>query len=64
MRITKYKIARLAENKKQMELALEAGIPTSVLSQIENGWLNPNPHQVEKLERVLPKLRMAETLIG
>jgi hypothetical protein len=64
MEVNKFKVARVLEGKKAIEIAHEARIPPSVYSLIENGWLIPKPEQLRRLERLLPKLRQAETLIG
>lgn len=52
----KFKLARILEGKKQIELSAETNIPVSTLSQIECGWRNPNSTQLEKLKRALPRL--------
>lgn len=63
MTVNIFRLARILGGRKQKEVALEAQIPLSSLSQIENGWLVPKPHQLRKLERTLPKLKIAKTLI-
>ena len=55
--INKFKLARMQEGKKQMEVSIQTGIHYSVLSQLENGWRNPTPDQLRKLEKALPKLK-------
>jgi DNA-binding XRE family transcriptional regulator len=55
--VNKFRLARMQEGKKQIEVATESGVPVSVLSLIENGWRFPTPSQVEKLEKTLPKLK-------
>ena len=57
MTLTKFKMARLEAGKKQIELSIETKIPVSTLSQIECGWRNPNPVQLEKLRKALPHLK-------
>jgi transcriptional regulator with XRE-family HTH domain len=61
--INKFKLARILEGRRQIEVAREAGIALNALSMIENGWLNPKPEQLEKLKRVLLKLEDAEEIV-
>ena len=55
--VNKFKLARIEEGKKQIELSVQTGIPIATLSQLENGWRNPTPEQLRKLMGALPKLR-------
>ena len=63
MAVNKFKVARVLEGRKQIEVAREAGMSLTVLSMIENGWLNPKPEQEKKLRRALPRLEEAELLV-
>ena len=59
-----FRLARIFSGKKQIEVSRETGIPVSILSQLEMGWRNPTPGQLEKLRTVFPqlgKLRIEET---
>ena len=55
--VNRFKMARLEEGKKQIEVAMRAGIPVSTLSQFENGWRIPTPRQLKKLKKILPRLQ-------
>lgn len=55
--VNRFRMARLEEGKKQIEVAIRAGIPVATLSQFENGWRIPTPPQMKKLKRILPRLR-------
>lgn len=57
MAITNFKLARFLLGESQLQVAARAGIHVSVLSQLENGWRNPTPDQIQKLERALPNLQ-------
>lgn len=57
-----FRVARVLSGRKQIEVAREAKIPISVLSMIENGWMNPKPEQLKRLRRALPRLEEAKTL--
>ncbi len=58
-----FKLARILDGKRQSEVALQAKIPVSVLSQFENGWRILRPEQLTRLEKVLPALQKAKTLL-
>lgn len=58
--INRFRMARLEEGKKQIEVAIRSGIPVTTLSQFENGWRVPTPRQMKKLKRILPRLRDLE----
>lgn len=57
MAINRFKLARIEEGKKQIELSIQTGIPPCTISQLENGWRNPTPDQLERLAKVLPTLK-------
>jgi transcriptional regulator with XRE-family HTH domain len=53
----KFKLARMQEGLRQVELSLKTRIPVATLSGLENGWRNPTPKQLKRLMKVLPKLK-------
>jgi transcriptional regulator with XRE-family HTH domain len=55
---TIFKLERIKANLKGLEVARKAGLSTSRLSLIENGWVEPTPVEIEKLRRVLPSLNI------
>jgi predicted transcriptional regulator len=54
---TIFKLARIQSNMKALEVARKADIYYSRLSLIENGWVTPTAAEIEKLKRVIPKLK-------
>lgn len=54
--VNRFRLARVLEGKLQIEVSKQTGINVSLLSQLENGWRNPNPRQLRKLMKALPKL--------
>ncbi len=58
-----FKIARLLDGKRQREIAAETGISVSYLSAFECGWRRLPDQQIAKLEKALPKLEKAKTLL-
>ena len=60
---TIFKLERIKANMKALEVARKAGLTTSRLSLIENGWAEPTPVEMEKLRRVLPSIRIDKKLI-
>ena len=60
---TKFRIARVLRGIKQVELSFETKIPLSTLSMIECGWRNPNPTELEKLRKALPRLEEGSNLL-
>jgi transcriptional regulator with XRE-family HTH domain len=50
---TNWKLERVRQNLKALEVARKAGLHPSKLSLIENGWVEPTAVEVEKLKRVL-----------
>lgn len=60
--VNRFRLARMREGKKQIELAKQIRIHYSILSQIECGWRIPTPRQLKKLMKALPELKEAEAL--
>jgi transcriptional regulator with XRE-family HTH domain len=60
MKITIFRFARLLTGSSQKQIAKKARLGGSTLSQIENGWLIPKPHQLKRLKRVLPQIERIE----
>ena len=53
MRLTKIKLARLARDRHQFEIAASAGLAQSRLSWIENGHATPSADELERIARAL-----------
>ena len=53
MRLTKIKLARLARNAHQYEIAARAGLTQSRLSWIENGHVEPRADELRRIARAL-----------
>lgn len=56
--VNRFKLARLEEGKKQIQVPIETRIPLCTLSAFENGWRVPRPTELEKLKKALPKLQV------
>ena len=47
------KMARMSKGISQLQLSELTGINNSKLSMLENGWRQPTPFEIQKIERVL-----------
>lgn len=48
-----FKIARIKQGRKQLELARETNIHATRLSKIENGWEKPRPDELSAIRQAL-----------
>lgn len=55
--MNRFRLARMRQGKKQIELAKQIGIHPTIISQFECGWKIPTPRQLKKLEKALPELK-------
>lgn len=49
---TCYKLARMISGKNQFQVSAATGMHQSVISQIENGYRKPKPHELDALAKV------------
>lgn len=53
MPLTSIKLARLRADRRQVEVVLATGIPRARYSEIECGYIQPRPDELERLAVVL-----------
>jgi len=53
MKGLEFKIARIRQGRKQLEIAREARVHPTRLSKIENGWEEARPDEVERISTAL-----------
>jgi predicted transcriptional regulator len=51
--VTNLKLQRIRAGLKQLDVFKMTGIDRSRLSLIENGWIDPKPEELRKINRVL-----------
>jgi transcriptional regulator with XRE-family HTH domain len=51
--VTELKLRRMKAGLKQLQIFKETGIDRSRLSLIENGWIDPKPDELKKIQAVI-----------